>query len=91
MNIEEWAMNIKRVSNGFVVTRPPQDEGLPDLVSVYQFDEDNLEDHINAKNRNEAVISMLWDMIEYFNVGGSKRSKYRITILNENQEENNGE
>jgi hypothetical protein len=80
-----WECNIKKVQNGFILTRLDQ-EDMEDTVEnkdyVFEYKEDITEDH-----DLEAVQRMLYELLEYFAIFYSKHNKKNIKI---EIEENNG-
>jgi len=70
----DWTLTISKVQNGYVL-QGKSDVGVP-VVSVIQNDE---------KDELKSGEALLWEVIEYFNFGGSKHDKDRIRVIREKQ------
>lgn len=76
--MSEWKLEITRVENGYVLWAPPEDEEHASREWVIEDDViDELKSHEN----------LLWDIMEFFNFGGSKHDLERIKIKREKKNE----
>lgn len=66
-----WKLIIKKVSNGYILY------GSDGEVIVCE--EDNMDELMHHEN-------MLWEVMEYFNFGGSKHDKERLRVIREQNE-----
>ena len=74
-----WALTIERVDNGYILTPLGQDESDSQEWVI----EDGLDgDGIVNLTSGEAL---LWEVMDYFNFGGSKHDAERIRIVREEQ------
>lgn len=71
----KWLVNISSEDNGFVVKFISGDEKY---TMVYQ-EKDNTEPS-GIESDKEHVHNMLWDILEYFGMSGSKHDKKRLYI-----------
>lgn len=71
----KWLVNISSEDNGFVVKFISGDEKY---TMVYQ-EKDNTEPS-DIEHDKEHVHNMLWDILEYFGMSGSKHDKKRLYI-----------
>ena len=70
-----WSLTIQRLDNGYLLTAP-DNEGLGESEWVIEdSDTDNL---LSGEY-------LLWEVMEYFNFGGSKHDSERIRIVREEQ------
>ena len=73
-----WELKIRSISNGYILFIPKEDEHTTDREVVIEEDEsDGL----------EAQESLLWAIMEYFNIGGSKHDKERLRVVRQKKEE----
>ena len=75
--IDSWQLTITRVDNGYLLEGPSESD-MPMKVVIEDSREDELKSH----------EFLLWDVMEYFNFGGSKHDAQRIKIIREKQNEN---
>ncbi len=73
MDSENW-IHIVRVSNGFIITTPFDDDGSSDNKVVIAENED---DELSAGQE------LLWNIMDYFGLGGSRHDAQRLTITRE--------
>lgn len=69
-----WELVIKREINGYIL-QGTGEEGNPETRVIEDSPQDNLKSHEN----------LLWEIMNYFNFGGSKHDKERIRIKREKQ------
>ena len=71
---------IERVNNGYIIKYPKEEEDvLQSKIVIEDNDKDELESHED----------LLWEVMKYFNFGGSKHDKERIRITREKRAESN--
>ena len=74
---KDWCLKIARVGNGYILEgNSGQDDEFIQKTVIEDKDEDELYSH-------ERV---LWEVMEYFNLGGTKHDKERIRIIREKKE-----
>ena len=74
-----WSLEIVRVDNGYILTSPDC-EGLGASEWVIEDGPDGNE-FINLSSGE----ALLWEVMDYFNFGGSKHDAERIRIVREEQ------
>ena len=73
-----WEAKIEKGENGFILRINNIETEYPaERVIVFQFDENKPDD---SKENREVVADMLWALVEYFDEGGNKYSRYRVKI-----------
>ena len=77
-----YGLEIIRASNGFIITDLQNGD-----ETVYE-DED---DYTTPDEPINAMESLLWFIIEYFGMGGSKHSRQRLRVIREPEEKYEGE
>jgi len=75
MKLADWGVEITRVGNGYVCRFPDQEAEEPrwETEVVADMDEDPL----------KAGEELLWWIMNYFSLGGSKHDAERLTIRRE--------
>jgi len=71
----KWSLTITRVHNGYLLEGSSSSDGTP----IKLVKEDDKKDKLKIHER------LLWEIIEYFNFGGSKHDKERIQIIRKKQ------
>jgi len=79
----KWECNIKKVENGFILTRLDQ-EDMEDNVENKDYVFEYKEDLDGEDNDLEAVQRMLYELLEYFAIFYSKHNKKNIKVEIEN-------
>jgi len=74
-----WSLTIQRLDNGYLLTSPDC-EGLGPSEWVVEDGPDGNE-FINLSSGE----ALLWEVMDYFNFGGSKHDAERIRIVREEQ------
>jgi len=73
--MRHWGLYIVKANNGYTLEGKFGNDELPS-VTVIEETEDGIDYN----------MSLLWEVMEYFNFGGSKHDKERIRIIKEKQE-----
>jgi hypothetical protein len=74
MNLNDYAVEITRVGNGYIC-RFPRDEGDPGWAAEVITD-DEMDDLLSGQE-------LLWWVLDYFALSGSRHDKERLTIRRE--------
>ena len=91
-----WELRIKRVSNGYVLVSDEElDEGgTREVVQVVEEKTEPGDDftgggHGGLGNNKDAEMrsgeSMLWEVVDFFSLRGSKHDKKRLRVIIEEQ------
>ncbi len=72
-----YELNIKRVSNGYVLTKNNQDNDLTYVECIQDNDEPMLSDNYQEMNTYE---DLAWNVLEYFGLQNSKHKECRLVI-----------
>ena len=72
-----WTLTIERVGNGYILTTPDHEGAGPAEWVI----EDG-PDEFGLANLTSGEI-LLWEVMDFFNFGGSKHDKQRIRIVRE--------
>ena len=80
--MSDWKLVITRVDNGYTLRGIFGENEEETTVVIEDGDDWNA---VQVVNWNSAE-SLLWEVMEYFGLGGSKHDKYRIRIEREKQE-----
>ena len=78
MNIndcETFGLQIERVSNGYIITYPPTEEGHMPRIEIIEDGKSIDDDESEAKSLSE----LLWDIKAYF-LPQSKKAKHFVDI-----------
>ena len=78
-----WKAIIEKHNNGYKV-----DFKGGDISGSNVYEEKNPGDPMSSEGDKEHVVSMLWDILDYFGENGSKHDKKRICITYEDQYQN---
>jgi len=70
-----YGLIIERVENGYIVKFPKEEDGLQSKILIQDNPQDELRSH----------EVLLWEIMNYFNFGGTKHDKERIRIMREKQ------
>ena len=71
-----WQLQIVRANNGYVLRGIFGDNPIPGEYVIQEDERDELKAH----------EELLWEVMEYFNFGGSKHDKERLRVTREKQE-----
>ena len=71
-----WTISITRTDNGFLLEHVEQLDDGTETTSQYVI-EDNVNDELKSGE------SLLWQVIEFFNLGGSKYDRERLSVTRE--------
>jgi len=69
----KWSLTITHVDNGYLLEGLSSNMGVPMSMVIEDDEEDELKSH----------ESLLWQVMEYFNFGGSKHDPVRLRIIRE--------
>ncbi len=72
--MNDWWMRIDRHKNGFILSYSAIETGAP-------YEEDVIGD--NEADKLEAGETLLWQVLEHFNLGGGRYDKERLVIRRE--------
>ena len=72
-----WKLIIERTENGYILTTPENGEEPEKKIVIQQDEEDELKAH----------ELLLWEVLEYFGVYGSKHDPERLRIIREKNNE----
>jgi len=72
---KDWYLKITRVLNGYVLEGDSGEDFIQKTVI-----EDKEEDELSSHEK------LLWEVMEYFNLGGTKHDKERIKVVREKNE-----
>uniref|UniRef100_A0A6M3JP86 Uncharacterized protein n=1 Tax=viral metagenome TaxID=1070528 RepID=A0A6M3JP86_9ZZZZ len=71
-----WSLTIERVGNGYILTTPDHEGDGPDEWVIEDGDWCGL---VNLTSGE----ALLWEVMDFFNFGGSKHDAQRIRIVRE--------
>ena len=71
-----WSLEIERVDNGYLLTASDQEGDGPSTWVIEDDDEGGFVNLTSGEN-------LLWEVMDFFNFGGSKHDKQRIRIVRE--------